>query len=446
MNTKRITQIVTDKYLGYRWTKMQVNCHITSPLDTIVIDEEKTYQTVKGFGGAFTESACYTLSRVNKEVKETALRAYFSQDGLNYNLGRIHMNGCDFSLSSYNYVDDYDTTLKSFDITRDKQLVIPTIRQAEDIKGKSIPLMISTWSPCWWMKDNQSEIRGGHLLKEYYDVWANYYVKYIQAVEQQGLTIFGLSTQNEPAAVQRWDSCIYSAEEERDFIQYHLGPTLKKANIQKELYVWDHNRDIMNERVAPIFDHEEASKYVYGVAVHWYDNEPFANLKKCHDCYPDKHIISSESCIEGGPKFGVYESGERYARNIIGNFNNYCEAFIDWNLYLDETGGPNWVNNLCDAPVMIRVNEEKVIYQSSYYFIGHFSKYIMPGAKRIDLTNTNQEIQSIAFKNPNGTVVIVMMNPTEQDYNYEIKTRSGQFKITILKRSIVTIIEGESNE
>lgn len=443
MDTKRITQIITDKYLGNKLTKMSISCNTAFPKEMITINEEKTYQTIKGFGGAFTESACYNLTRISKELKEKALKSYFSKEGLDYNLGRVHMNGCDFSLSSYNYVNDYDTTLESFDIGRDLQLVIPTIQQAEAIKGKSIPLMISTWSPCWWMKDNLSEIRGGHLLKEYYEVWANYYVKYMSALEKQGLTIFGLSTQNEPAAVQRWDSCIYSAEEERDFIKYYLGPTLKQAGIKKELYVWDHNRDIMNERVEPIFEDEVASSYVYGVAVHWYDNEPFENLKKCHDAYPNMHIISTESCVEGGPKFEVYESGERYARNIIGNFNNYCEAFIDWNLYLDETGGPNWVNNLCDAPIMIKVNEEKIVYQSSYYYIGHFSKYVKPGAKRIELTNTNQEIQSIAFKNPSGEVVIVMMNATEKDYDYEIRTTNEQFKITILKRSIVTLIEGE---
>lgn len=438
-----IIQIVTDKYQGSRLTKTSISCKTTTPKEIITIHEEKTYQTVKGFGGAFTESACYNLTRVSKELKEVALNAYFSKDGLNYNLGRIHMNGSDFSLSSYNYVKDYDTSLESFDIKRDLQLVIPTIKQAEAIKKEPIQLMVSTWSPCWWMKDNASEIRGGHLLKEYYDVWARYYVKYINEVEKHGLTIFGLSTQNEPAAVQRWDSCIYSAEEERDFIKNYLGPTLKKAGIKKEIYVWDHNRDIMNERVEPIFDDEIASSYVYGVAVHWYDNEPFENLKKCHEKYPDKHIISSESCIECGPKFGIYESGERYARNIIGNFNNYCEAFIDWNLYLDETGGPNWVNNLCDAPVMIKVNEEKIVYQSSYYYIGHFSKYIKPGAKRIELSNTNPNILSIAFKNPSKEVVIIIMNPTEDDYDYEIKTTNEQFKTTILKRSIVTLIEGE---
>lgn len=443
-------QIITDKYNKYRLKEIKINFDNTNcsnqNLQKIIVDDKITYQTIKGFGGAFTESACYNLSRVNQQVKEEALKAYFSVDGLNYNLGRIHMNGCDFALSSYNYVKDYDITLDSFNISRDLKYVIPTIKDAEKIKNSRIDLMVSTWSPCWWMKDNKKEIRGGHLLEEYAEVWANYYVRYLQELEKNGISVFGLSTQNEPAAIQRWDSCIYSATQERDFIKNYLGPALNKANIKKELYIWDHNRDIINERVEPIYNDRISSQYVYGVAVHWYDNEPFENLKKCHDKYPNKHIISSESCIEGGPKFGVYETGERYGRNIIGNFNNYCEAFIDWNLYLDETGGPTWVNNLCDAPVMILVNQEKIVYQSSYYYIGHFSKYIKAGAKRIYLDNTNNDILSIAFKNPNQEIIIIMMNQSEDDYNYEINTPKGKTKVTLLKRSIMTLIEGVENE
>lgn len=439
----KMKTIITDKYHGYR--HQEVCLTPTNTTCKLIIHPDTTYQTIQGFGGAFTESACYNLTRVNPALKKQALEAYFSKTGLKYNLGRIHMNGCDFSLSSYNYVEDYDTSLTSFDIKRDQKMIIPTIKEAENIANQTIELIVSPWSPCWWMKDNLSEVRGGHLKKEYYQIWANYFVKYLQALKKLDISVFGVTVQNEPAAAQRWDSCLYSPEEERDFLKV-LGKTFEEQQMHPQIYIWDHNRDIMNERVKPIFDDPIASKYAYGVAIHWYDNEPFSNLAICKKNYPDKHIISTESCIECGPKFNVYETGERYGRNIIGNFINGCEAFIDWNLFLDETGGPNWVNNLCDAPVMILVNEEKIVKQSSYYYIGHFSKYIQKGAKRIESINSNEAIQTISFINPNQQIVTILMNTTENDYDYEIQIKQKSFKTTLLKRSIMTIIEGDENE
>ena len=395
-------------------------------------------QTVLGFGGAFTEASAYNLSRINKKEREKAIKAYFDpEEGLGYTLGRVSIHGCDFSLGSYLYIDDYDDTLNSFSIKRD-QPIIDLIHDASLISGQNIKILASPWTPPFWMKDNHSPIRGGKLLPKYDQIWANYFVKFIESYTKAGVDIFSVTIQNEPAAIQRWDSCIYEAEDEARFAKV-LGKTFEKHQLNQKIYIWDHNRDVMLERAIKTLKDEEASKYIYGIAFHWYDQEMFDEVKKTHDRFPDKHLIFTEGCQESGPHLLEYKVGERYGRNIINDFRNYNEGYIDWNLFLDDTGGPNHVNNLCSAPILLNIFHEEIVKNPSYYYIGHLSKFVKPGARQIKSSGTN-EVLYVVFINPDGQIVIVIQNESEKDKKIVIKGLKENIEILSKSHSISTLI------
>ena len=306
--------------------------------------------------------------------------------------------------------------------------------------GESIELLASPWSPPAFMKDNNSMIQGGKLLPEFYQPWANYYVKFIEEYRKEGLTMWGITVQNEPAAVQRWDSCVYTAEEERDFVKNYLGPTMKNSSAKDvNILIWDHNRDIIVERAKTVLEDPEAAAYVWGTGFHWYVSEEFEKVGKVHELFPDKGLLFTEGCQEGGVHWDSWKTGERYARNMIGDFNNWCQGYIDWNLFLDNTGGPNHVNNLCDAPIILDIFPMKIVKQSSYYYVGHFSKYIQKGAYRIQLDNSNEHVQAVAFKNPTGEVVVVVLNETDKKQTFSIKL-DKTYRVTMENNSIATVI------
>ena len=407
--------------------------------EKIVVDPKDLKQKIIGFGGAFTEASAYNLSRIDTKKREKAIEAYFDPvNGLGYSIGRVSIHGCDFSLGSYLYIKDYDDTLESFDISRD-QSIIDLIKDSERIAKTPIKILGSPWTPPFWMKDNNSPIRGGKLLPQYYQTWADYFVKFIQAYQEKGIDVFAVTVQNEPAAVQRWDSCIYTGADECAFVKV-LGPTLEKAGYKdKHILIWDHNRDIMVERAQAVLSDPEAYKYVWGTAFHWYENEQFANVGKLHDLYPEKHLLFTEGCQEGGPHFDEYQVGERYGRNMINDLRNYTEGYIDWNLFLDETGGPNHVNNLCSSPMMIKIFHEELVYMPSYYYIGHFSKFIKPGAVQMASKGSDQLLY-VAFVNPDKRQVIVVQNEKDETYNLEIDGLKEQIKLTVEAHSISTII------
>lgn len=432
--------IVTEKDSSKRFSEEVLTEKQINNVD-FVIDDSISFQSMVGFGGAFTESAAYNLSRVDKSVREEALKAYFDkEEGLGYTIGRVSIHSCDFSLNSYTYIEEGDAELKTFDISRDLDLVIPLIKDSEKYAKEEIQILASPWSPPAFMKSNNKMVKGGELLPEFYDAWARYYVKFIEEYRKEGITLWGITVQNEPAAEQRWDSCIYSAEQERDFVRNHLGPVMEKSGMEDvRILIWDHNRDIMVERATTVLEDKLANKYVWGTAFHWYVSEAFENVGKVHDLFPDKGLLFTEGCQEGGVHFNSWKTGERYARNMIGDFNNWCQGYIDWNLFLDNTGGPNHVNNLCDAPIIVDIFPEKLIRQSSYYYIGHFSKYVRPGALRIGLVN-NTNLQAVAFKNVDGTLAFIVLNETEENHTFSFEYEEKSYEMNMKNNSIITIL------
>lgn len=414
----------------------------------VFVDPSRQFQTFVGIGGALTDAAAETFAKLPAARQTELLQAYFDrQKGIGYTIGRTNINSCDFSSDMYTYVDAGDRELKSFNLAHDATYKIPFIQKAMAASAGKLNLFVSPWSPPAWMKDNNNMLQGGKLKAEYFDSWANYYVKFIQAYEKLGIPVWGLSVQNEPMAKQTWESCIYTAEEERDFIKNHLGPTLRKNGLSnKKLIAWDHNRDLVYQRASTYLQDPEAAKYIWGIGFHWYEvwtgGRQYENVKRVAESYPDKNLLLTEACNYpfSWKTFEEWQWGEQYGENMIHDFNNGAVAWVDWNILLDETGGPNHVNNFCFAPVHAKTKEGSLHYMNSYYYIGHFSKFIQPGARRIVSSSSRAQLLTTAFLNPDGSIAVVVMNPTKEKISYHLSIGGQAVETTSLPRSISTLV------
>lgn len=421
------------------------------PLETqtsIFVDPNRTFQTFIGIGGAITDASAEVFAKLPKATQQELLTAYYDKNkGIGYTVVRTNINSCDFSSDTYTYVADGDKDLKTFNIDHDRKFKIPLIKQAQATAGK-VDLFVSPWSPPAWMKSNNNMLKGGSLLPAFHQSWANYYVKFIQAYEKEGMPVWGLTVQNEPMATQRWESCIYTAEEEKDFIKNFLGPTLHKNGMaSKKLIGWDHNRDLIYQRASTLFSDPQTEKYLWGIGFHWYETwtgsaQNFENLKRVKEAFPTKQLIFTEGCVEkfSFDRINDWTLGERYGLSMINDFNAGTAAWTDWNILLDENGGPNHVGNFCFAPVHADVKSGKLLYTNSFYYIGHFSKYIKPGAKRIISAPSRTMLSSTAFQNPDGSVVVVVMNTTDQKLPYQLWVAGNAAETVSEPHSISTLI------
>lgn len=414
----------------------------------VFVDPRKQFQTFVGIGGALTDASAETFAKLPTARQTEFLQAYFDREkGIGYTIGRTNINSCDFSSDMYTYIAEGDRDLRSFNIAHDERFKIPFIKKAMAAAGGNLNLFVSPWSPPAWMKDNNNMLQGGKLKPEYFDSWANYYVKFIQAYEKLGIPVWGLTVQNEPMAKQTWESCIYTAEDERDFIKNHLGPTLKKNGLSgKKLIAWDHNRDLLYQRASTYLNDPETAKYIWGIGFHWYEiwngGRQYENVKRVAESFPDKNLLLTEACNYpfSWKTFDEWQWGEYYGENMIHDFNNGAVAWTDWNILLDETGGPNHVNNFCFAPVHAKTREGTLHYMNSYYYIGHFSKFIHPGARRIVSASSRAQLLTTAFQNPDGSIVAVVMNPTKEKIAYRMYLGSQAVETLSLPHSIVTLI------
>ena len=416
-------------------------CPVDPALPLLLVNTERRFQSLEGFGGAFTEAAAVTWQGLPAEAREQLLRDYFDgAHGHGYTLCRVHMNSCDFSLGNYAHVaTPGDVELHSFNIDRDRQSLLPFIQAALRVAARPIQLLVSPWSPPAWMKSNGQMNRGGTLLPQYAGAWARCFVRFIQAYEAEGVPVWGVSVQNEPAATQAWDSCRYSAEEERDFVRDHLGPELARAGLGHiKIVIWDHNRDEMVERANTVFSDPQTARFVWGTGFHWYGEDHFDHVQQVHDAWPDKQLLFTEGCQEGGPHHGSWALGERYGRSIINDLNRWTVGWIDWNLLLDETGGPNHVGNLCSAPVMADRATGALQHQSSYWYLGHFARFIRPGARRVLCAAARQDLEATAFLNTDGSCAIVAMNRSERSLAFRLALDGTTYQTELPARSMAT--------
>ena len=421
------------------------------PLETdiaVFVNPKKTFQKFLGIGGAITDASSEVFSNLNDKQQKKLLQSLYGKNGIGYNIIRTSIHSSDFGLGSHTYIDEGDADLKTFSIEKDREKRIPFIKRAIALIKDDVVFYASPWSPPAFMKTNKNMLKGGKLLPEFRQSWANYYAKFIKAYEKEGIPVWGLTIQNEPMAVQRWESCIYTAAEERDFLKNYLGPTLEKEGLgDKNIVVWDHNRDLISDRANTIFEDPEASKYAWGIGFHWYETwtgglPKYDNLKNINESYPTKNLLFTEGCQEKYDieKLQFWPNAERYGNSMINDFNNGVVGWTDWNILLDERGGPNHVQNFCFAPIHANTKTGELIYTPTYYYIGHFSKFIKPGALRVSTTTSRSNIESTSFKNKNGQIVTVVMNKTDTKITYKLIVADSEKIVEIAPRAMQTII------
>ena len=413
-------------------------------MQVINVYPDVEYQKIEGIGGALTEASAYTLSLMDEKTQNEIVEAYFGKDGIGYRLCRCHINSCDFALGNYAYVEDpEDTELKTFDISRDKKYIIPLIKKVQEKSQYELTFLASPWSPPAYMKTNGEMNHGGQLKKEFAHLWAKYMARFIKEYAKLGIKISKITVQNEPEATQTWDSCRYNAEEEAAFVRDHMGPVFEEEGLSDvEIYVWDHNKEIVFERARAIFADEDAAKYITGVAFHWYTGDHFEGVKIVNEKYPDKKLLFTEGCVEYS-RFGdsgEVQKAEMYANDIIGNINAGAEGHIDWNIVLDEKGGPNHVHNYCAAPIMCDTKTKTYEKRLSFYYIGQISKFVKPGAVRVATTRYSDVVDVVAFKNPDGERVVVILNKSDKDAALTLREYDYSKDYTVAAHSIVTLV------
>ncbi|WP_179349703.1 glycoside hydrolase family 30 protein [Winogradskyella pacifica] len=457
---------------GNKLTRITAFSTVDSSAVIKLLPEQK-FQTITGFGGSFTESSAYLLNKLSKKNRDTILQAYFGEDGARYSLTRTHIASCDFSLSNYTYapVAD-DVELESFNIEEDRDDLIPMIKDAQAISKDGFHIIASPWTSPPWMKDNNAYV-GGKLLPKYYDAFALYFSKYVDAYKAEGIDIWGLTPVNEPHGNgNNWESMHFSPEEETDFVQNHLGPKLEADGFgEVNILGYDQNRKGIKEWVDEMYKDEASSKYFDGLAIHWYEStyDYFPEeLQYAHEKAPEKYLIETEGCIDSeipawqddawywkkeATDWGYdwreddkkylhpkYAPVNRYARDIIGCLNNWVDGWVDWNMVLDRQGGPNWFENWCVAPVIVDPDADAVYFTPLYYTMAHFSKYIRPGAEVIGVDNADKDLMVTAAKNPDGTIAVVIFNEGKDSKDFRLTLGEETVSVNINQQAIQTII------
>ncbi len=438
----------------------------------VTIDPRKTFQTIIGIGGAFTESSAYVLDQLSDAKRQEVLKAYFSKEGAAYSLMRTHINSCDFSLNSYSYADTKnDTLLTDFSIEDDMDDLIPLIKDAQNISSDGFKLLASPWTAPPWMKDN-SGWKGGSLKKEFYPTWSLFFSKYIKAYQEQGIPIWGVTVENEPLGNGgQWESMIYTPQQMAEFVKHHLGPQFQKDGLDTKILIYDQNRDHLLEWASKILGDPQVADYIWGTAVHWYSStvEWYPEvLDSVNRQFPDKPLMHTEGCIDAEvpvwrddvwywkreatdwgydwapekdkhlhPKYvPVY----RYARDLIGGLNSWLTGWIDWNIVLDDKGGPNHANNWCIAPVIVRPETDEVYYTPLYFVMKHFSKYIRPGAVRIDAAGVPDKLMLTACMNPDNSIAVAVLNQQDAAQSFQLSLHDKTVAVDIPGNALQTII------
>jgi glucosylceramidase len=438
-----------------------------------VVDVSSTEldQEIEGFGGAFTEASALVFQDMTKQNQEQLIEKYFDpENGIGYTVGRVHINSCDFSPAPAQWTEDDvdgDYNLDHFDnnVTRDRKAMIPLILQGKksvEASGRKLKLFASPWSPPAWMKTNGQMVGGGSLKPECKASWANYFVKWLDAYKSAGVDFWAVTPQNEPENPAGWEACVFSADEQADWIGSELGPQLKAAHPEVLIFPFDHNKDHVHLWADTMYSHPSASQYIAGIAFHWYSGDEFDHVAQVHQKYPKATLLPSEATWEkyrwskrATVESGEWSFGEGYGHDILGDLNQGACGWTDWNMLLDQTGGPNHLGNNCDAPMFADNDKQELYLHPQYYYIGHFSKYLVPGSRRIlssvsgstaysgpgrgyGTCTAEDGLQATAFQRPDGTVAVVVLNCGAMPLNFKLKDAGRAAAVQIPGNAIQT--------
>lgn len=450
--------------------------HFRVPKSNITVDLSKEYQTIMGWGGAFTDATGQNLESLPESLRHKLIESYFGPYGLHYNFARVPIGGTDFSNRSYSYDDlnkpDYE--LRYWSLTKeDREYKIPYILEAIRLskdRNVDLKLFASPWSPPAWMKSNNQLVRG-HLKNDNqtYAAYAEYLMKFYDAYKKQGINFWGATVQNEPVAanlpIYFFNSLQMNNNEMIRFIGKFLGPAMEKRGYTKEnfkLMVGDDSLGFINHQVPEVLDDQLVQKYVSGLAYHWYTSGPIVPYRKLENLIEkikDKieFIMMSEACEGSMPmhkkvKPGSWSRAVSYAEDIIEDLNRNTNAWIDWNMALDMKGGPNWSGNQVDSPILVDAENKQFYKQPMYYALAHFSRFMKAGSVRVGTERRDStfggHVKLVAVHNKDTHhVVLNILNKSDRDEKININIRGlpddGGFKLNEFvadKKSITTVM------
>ncbi|XP_031839027.2 lysosomal acid glucosylceramidase-like isoform X1 [Nomia melanderi] len=424
---------------------------------TLTVDSTVRYQKILGFGGAFTDSAGMHITSLSNATQDQLMRAYFdTKEGSGYMLGRVPIGSSDFSTRVYTYDDTQDDdTLEHFSLAQeDYQYKLPLMRKAHELNPE-VKFFSAAWSPPRWMKTND-EINGfGFLDRKYYDVYSNYLVKFLDEYRKNGVNIWGISTGNEPINAfipfDKLNSLGWTPPTVSEWVGEHFGPILEASDHNDTIIMGlDDQRIFLPWFAKNAYPRHNMSKYIAGTAVHYYADAlaPAGLLDLTHEAFPDKFILMTEACTGTVPALrhvdlGSWDRGETYILSILEYLNHWSVGWVDWNLALDKSGGPNWINNFVDSPIIVNSTSDEFYKQPMYYALKHVSRFVVRGSVRVSMTD-DVMVKSAAFVTPSNETVIVLYNKWSIPRNVVIKdTKKGPIHLELPAQSMNTIIYGQ---
>lgn len=394
----------------------------------VIININRTICKYLGMGSALTESSAYNYSLLTEENRMQFLKDCYSEKGLNYQYGRISIGSCDFSLKFLSYAKKKN--LSDFSIEKDKEYLIPFLKDILNIKN--ISLIASPWSPPRMYKRIKTYRFGTKLSKKYYDQYSNYLIKYLTFYQREGINIPYITMQNEPFARQKWESCKYTLEEQKEFIYDNLLPKLKDT----KLLLFDHNKDNLYQNIK--FLYHKNSK-IAGVAFHNYSGRHFDELKKIRNDYSKLLLINTEGCT-GFSEYNELlwiKDAEYYLYDIIGDFNNGTNAYLDWNILLNREGGPSHIKNPVKSILIL--DKDNYIKTSIYYYVYHISHFASENMEIIKYDSDIKDLDILILKNE-YKLIIVVMNRKDNAYKYNIVINNEYISDFIDAHCIITYI------
>ncbi len=404
---------------------------------TIEVNENISFQTMEGFGYTLTGGSASLINSLDATIKENLLKELFSTDGSGIGISyiRVSLGASDLSFVPYTYddisPDKMDLNLSSFTLDRERADLIPILKKITEINPQ-IKILASPWSAPLWMKTNGSFV-GGKLKPEYYGVYADYFVRYIQAMKSEGIVIDAITPQNEPLHPGNNPSMLMLAAEQAEFIKNNLGPAFSSAGITAKIIIYDHNADRPDYPIS-ILNDPEAKKYIEGSAFHLYGGDITA-LSTVHSAHPDKGIYFTEQWV-GGPGDFAGDLKWHVSNLIIGASRNWSQNVLEWNLAADSEYKPHTAGGCTNCLGALTIGSN-VTRNVSYYIIAHASKFVRPGSLRIESTNS-ASIQNVAFKTPEGKIVLIVLNSGNASQNFSVKFRGKAFSSTLAAGSVAT--------
>ncbi|MFZ2756569.1 MAG: glycoside hydrolase family 30 beta sandwich domain-containing protein [Atopobiaceae bacterium] len=410
-------------------------------MDLVKIYPRHPRQVVLGFGAALTEAAAHTYASMPAEAKETLLRECFSDEGSRYGLCRTHIQSCDFSLGSYSYVHrPWDRGLRHFSLDRDERWLFPMI---SDVMGAApgLSLLASPWSPPGFMKTNLSMCHGGRLRHGFYGMWADIVVRYVLECRQRGFPVDRLTVQNEEHASQPFESCLFDADGELEYASSFLRPRLDDAGLDDVgILSWDHNREHLLERSDSVFGGGARGEAFSGLAFHWYSGDHFEAIAEVRREHPGIELIMSEGCHGLCREPGIeLDFAEGYAHDLIGVLDAGGNAFIDWNVLLDERGGPNHVGSQCSSLAWYDSAAEALHFTKAFSYLRHVSRFVRPGAHVLLTSRCSDGIEAVACANPDGSHVAVVLNRSGETRGFKLHEDGLSCDVSLDPRSIQTL-------